>query len=817
MDSGRNCEISEKSLLVKSLGLLWDPNKDVFYFHIKEVKPYDNLSKRTILSRIAGLYDPMGWITPVIVRAKILMQSLWKLDCNWDELVSGDIKREWTVIESSLLKLREIAIPRWIGLTKSIKSYQIHSFCDASCKAFAAVTYLRIVDTHGNISVHLLSSKSRVAPLKSVTLPKLELCSSVLAGELSSSIITSLKLVPEKTCFWSDSEVALAWISQPPLKWNVYVANRVASIQALTQGCTWSYVKSKDNPADCASRGILAQDLVEHSLWWKGSPWLATPEEEWPESQNKFKTNLEVKGKTILLTKNSDSFNFVENFSSLRKVIRILARIFQWKTPNRFRVTRVSIAELKYALVVLVKMTQLHYFEQEINQLRTGKNLQLGNAGKSLAKLNPFLDSHGVLRVGGRIRHSRLPYNKKHPMILPREGHLTQLIIRDGHDSTLHGSIQEVLNYVRHTFWVMGGRNTIQKALTSCVNCNRVKGKLCAQIMADLPIPRIVSESQTFVHTGLDYAGPVCYRVSSSRNAKRLKCYIALFVCFSTKAVNLQLVTDKSTDGFMKAFVRFTSSRGKPNVMYSDNERAFVKADRIIQKETRMVFQQIHEEAKDILANEGITWLFNPPEAPHQGGLWESNIKSMKRHLFASLGNALLTFEELSTVLSKIEACLNSRPLCAMSEDPDDLEILTSGHFLIGRSLLSIPESSCLDLRDHVLQRWKYLQKLSQTFWNRWSEEYLVTLQNRNKWFFKGRKIQVGDLVLLKEDLIHPLRWRRGRIIETMVGKDSVVRVVKVKTMTGILTRDIRNVCLLLPHQESQTSDQSSSQSFKPS
>lgn len=205
---------------------------------------------------------------------------------------------------------------------------------------------------------------------------------------------------------------------------------------------------------------------------------------------------------------------------------------------------------------------------------------------------------------------------------------------------------------------------------------------------------------------------------------------------------------------------------------------------------------KISPKIAELVANDGINiWNFIPPSAPHFGGLWEAGVKSTKYHLRRILGNAVLTFEEMTTTLVEIEACLNSRPLCPLSSDPNDLGVLTPGHFLIGDHLRTPPRPSLLDVNTNRLERWQLTQQLTEHFWQRWSTEYLHRLQVRPKWLSKTPNLNVGDIVIVRDERLPPAKWILGRVVETHAGQDNLVRSATVKTATSLFKRPITKLC----------------------
>lgn len=419
-----------------------------------------------------------------------------------------------------------------------------------------------------------------------------------------------------------------------------------------------------------------------------------------------------------------------------------------------------------------------------------------------MGPLNPFIDSEGIFRVGGRLKNSQLPYQQRHPVILTSGHHLTRLIIRNAHQRTLHGGIQQMLALLRTQYWIFAVKRAIKKCIHHCTICFRYRCKTTHQLMGELPAPR-VTVSRPFSHTGVDYAGPITIKAWKGRGAKCYKGYLAIFICLATKAIHLEAVSDLTTQAFLAAFRRFTSRRGVCGQIYSDCGTNFVGAEAELR---RLMKSANHDWSKvaDVLTSQGTKWNFIPPASPHFGGLWEAGVKSVKFHFKRIVGNGSLTFEELSTLLSQIEACLNSRPLCPLSENPDDFRALTPAHFLIGEALSTVPEPDQTVGKTNYVDRWKLVQAHLQTFWHQWQTEYLARLQHRPKWLKPQPQLKVGDLALLKDERLPPASWNLCRIIDTYPGADNITRVVKLKTAQGEFRRPITKLCPLpinLPQQ----------------
>lgn len=325
--------------------------------------------------------------------------------------------------------------------------------------------------------------------------------------------------------------------------------------------------------------------------------------------------------------------------------------------------------------------------------------------------------------------------------------------------------------------------------------CVRERAAIPTQLMGNLPEPKVSKSTRSFLHCGIDYAGPLHIRASAGRGITTRKAYIALFVCLATKAVHLELVVDYSTPAFLNAYSRFCARRGLPQAMYSDNGTTFVGADRELTLAYRVALRD--PDFLNSTASDHVSWQFIPPGAPHFGGIWEAGVRSVKHHLRRVLGSHALTYEELSTLLCRIEACLNSRPIAALTDSLDDYESLTPGHFLIGSAVAVNPEPSVFTLNENRLSRWQLVRHMSERFWKVWQIDYLNTLQQRIKWRKIVSNVKVGQLVLLRNATLPPCKWELGRITDCHPGSDGLVRVVSVKTATSDYKRPIGKVCIL--------------------
>lgn len=414
---------------------------------------------------------------------------------------------------------------------------------------------------------------------------------------------------------------------------------------------------------------------------------------------------------------------------------------------------------------------------------------------------SPFMDDDKILRVGGRLSSAHCSEDAKHPVIIPKGSRLSELILGNAHSVTEHGHVQQMMQFVRNNFWISTMRSEARKIVHKCVICARYNKKFETQLMSELPADRI-RKNRAFLVSGVDYAGPIeIVERYKSRSNKR-KCWIAIFVCMVTRAVHIDIVCDLSAAEFISCFERFVCKRGHCNRLYSDNGTSFVGA----YKELKEAFKnwdvpQVHEH----LNKRGTQWIFMKPAAPHQGGIYEAAVKSTKYHLKRVIGAKSYSYGVLMTLLCKIEAILNSRPICTLNDDVHDMQVLTPGHFMIGESFILPPPVNVPPQSDNSVKRIRdEQQSMLESFWKRWQSEYLTSLLQRKKWLKEKDHFKIGQIVLVGDENQPPARWLLGKIIELIPSKDGLVRSVVIKTQKSKLTRPVQKIVILPIASEEQ-------------
>ncbi|GFR30674.1 integrase catalytic domain-containing protein [Trichonephila clavata] len=719
---------------------------------------------------------------------KILFQDTWLSGIKWDELLPPAVAQQWHKWINELQCLKDIRIPRWIGFSET-SDVTIHVFCDASERAYGACLYAR--HTVNNFAeVNLICSRSKLAPVKKITLPRLELLAVLLGIRLLQYFYRETNMHSYTAVLWSDSTAALSWIKGDPNRWKTFVCNRSTEILQYTTPSQWRHCTGTDNPADHLTRGTFPSQLPSLESWWHGPKWLNHDSDAWPTKDfpSHSQPSVEVESRKTesrsFYVATTEPIIDISHYSSYTKLLRVTAWILRCvhNCKSHLRIIHeLNCNEIEKAKDYWIQIVQCQCFSAEINALKEGRPLQKKS---KISCFNPFLKDD-YLRLGGRLQFSDIPFDTQHPLILDGNHPFVHLLIQHTHIRLHHLGVRIVLSELRSTFWILRGRQAIKKALHKCLPCKLFKAKCGMQIEAPLPSERVVP-SAPFTITGIDFAGPINIRCLKPRDTA----YIALFTCATTRALHIELMSDLTTDKFLLALQRFVGRRGLPNTIYTDNATTFHAAN----KELILLWQTLSSaKTQQYYAQNGITWCFIAPRAAWWGGWWERLIGIVKQCLRKVLGRALLEEESLSTVLIGIEAVLNSRPLLYEEESDDNSAALTPAHFLSGRKLTAIPSR----LENTRLNKiYKQQQDLLDCFWKKWSKEYLLQLgsfhQVRNK--DSTINIRVGDIVLLQEDIRPRHMGKKARVMNLHQGRDGKIKSCELRVNGRNVTHPVQLV-----------------------
>ena len=762
--------INNRVKYAKTLGIIWDDEKDVFIFDFsqlvqegRKLKP----TKRNVLKVLSSFYDPIGLIQPIIISLKILMQRICKQKLDWDDVLTGKLLEEWEFVLSSLETIGTLSVKRRLESTNDIViSRELHGFCDASKQGYGAAIYSKSTYQSGEIETNLITSKTRVAPMEGPTLPRLELLSTLLLTRLMNSVENALsKCFPfDRKCYWNDSQVALAWINATHKEFKPFVENRLKKIRELSNPADWGYVESEINSADVITRfNEQAMSFNENMLWWKGPSFLRQkepyegsyhPPAELPEEKVNF-VNIahNPPSNRINLAKVID----VNRFSSYSRLLRVTGWIKRFvrnfvksrKNEKLEHSPFLSPSELREAEQQWLMTNQSDFHTDTTNDLK-----------KKFSEHGVTLDDEGLFRCIGRLNEAPLPYDTRKPILLNTRHPIAELITVNIHRKLKHVSAKQTLTELRQRYWIFKGRSFVRNILRKCTRCRIFNSKPYRYPAAPQLTKLRLKDNHPFETTGVDNFGPLYVKEVFPNRNRMFKAWVALYTCASSRAILLDLVPDIGSTSFIRSFRRMIARRGCPNNVISDNGSNFVST-----------------ETQTFVTSLGVEWDLNIPLAPWHGGFFERLVKSAKELLRKELLHTRLTFEEMQTVLVEVEQILNNRPLTYAY--PNDLECcLTPNHLLYGRNLpYTATNKSPINVifDEHSAEK---VTRVINHFWNRWRNEYVVNLRESQKLFVQNHlqpSPAVGDIVIIHEEKLPRSMWRLGKIEELKGHRGAVV------------------------------------------
>lgn len=762
------------------LGMAWNCATDVLQFSVHNVlkmRDAHPLTRRKILSGAMSLFDPLGLAANVVIKAKILMKSC--LCLGWDVEVPEELKRRWQEWCDLLLHVERLSIPRFHNLTPTT-AWELHTFVDASEEAYAALTYARGLSADGVVSCSLVMAKTRVAPVRATTMPRMELLAAVLGTRLAHTITKATTMVISRRIFWTDSLDCICWINSSHRRYHAFVAARINEILDETREIDWKWLPSHLNVADDATR---LSSPADNPRWYRGPAFLYLDEKEWPRMTGQPGPAKEeiLPAFAMVRTVNRSITPDATRFSSWQRLLNVTAYalrfLFRGKGTCPESVLP-STEELRRAEEELFREAQQEKYGNIRERLQNDPNYPLPKV-HILHKLCPVVDNKGLLRVNGRLPPALFPAEVRQPIILPSDCRAIHLFIEHQHRKYLHANHETVVNEVRRHYHVPGLRRLVARISRSCLHCQLRAPRVANPLMGVLPEGRAAVGLRAFSYCGLDYFGP--YEVVIGR--RREKRWVALFTCLTTRAVHLEVAHSLDMDSCMMC-VRMMMARRNvtPIEMRSDcgtNFRAATKElDRFAAHFPR------------------VKWVFNPPGAPHMGGAWERMVRTVKRCFSEVVGDRALSEELLRCALVEVEWVVNSHPLTNVSLSPHEPTALTPNDFLTAAGQVrDVQEVIVQEDNEKLLKRsWRSAQQIADHFWRRFSKEVIPVLNLRTKWFQRAEPLQVGDVVMVADEARRG-GWRRGRIAELLSGRsDDQVRQVRIDTPNGQLVRPVVKV-----------------------
>ena len=748
----------------------------------------------------------------------MFISHLWNAKFDWDTPLPQKECDAWKAIVQDLERVPEIVHPRWYQLDNECP-VQLHGFCDSSLSAMGTVCFLR-QDSH----VVLLGSKSKlVGPKVKPTVPQLELSAMVMNARYMTNVAKALRPdYPQlELYYWTDSEIGLHWLaSDKPLKRTT--ANKVSAIKELSRVQNWRHVAGNENPADLLSRGCGTDTLKSSELWNRGPQWL-TAQKDWDlwKPERSCEMSAAVAAEEIVPPVSHEMRNIskvidLKRYSDIEHLLRVTVYVMRFGGLSAVRDEDISVGEIEKAEMLWVQSVQAEYFPESLAYLeckRDGKSV--GTCPNIVRQLNLVLDENGLLRGAGR-----LGIRRKMPILLPRKCHFTKLVIWRAHEQVFHSGLGATVVAVRRTYWIPSTRAEV--VLRPCVICKVITGRAFALPQSpDLPDFRTDS-SKPFKNVGIDFTGHLFVKDAG----KLRKVYVCLFTCLGTRAVNLEIVSDMTAVAFIQAFRRHCSVYSIPAMCLSDNAKTFKTASEEILNLLKIVASR---PVQQHFTQNRVKFRNIPVQSPWWGGSWERLIGVMKTTIKKTLGRALISSEELYTLIKEIQAVVNDRPLTYASGDLNDPEPLTPSKLLLGHDVRAVPQyeidedsSESFGDLNAIRRAEKRRSVLYHHFQNRFVDEYLNALRERHSYQTKSHsptesKIAIGDVVQIYDKDRPRTLWKLGVVTELLLGPDGLARAAVLKTSGGgrtsravsrlfpleVACDDIKHVC---PEKQPQSS-----------
>ena len=766
-------------------------------------------TKRSILSFCNKIFDPLGLLTPIIIRIRLFIQILWREEFPWDKSFKDreDLVKQWLIlVQEAQIATTSTHSRQAIWTQES----EIHIFSDASKDAYGTVVHTRTPPSAecptGN--VHFVCAKGKVADLEAKqSIPRMELLGTVLAAHKVPYMIKAWELQREVNFFiWSDAKAVLGWLGQYNIK-ETYVNNRVNQVRDLCKpvqdNIHLRYVPTKDNPADIITRQQDAKSFVNNSTWWKGPSWLLD-ETNWPTTErdyNLYPVELDNTtpmhatapindvGKTSLLRFFSNG-TFSEGLIRMSRVLRFVSnnKMKRSNTIKPFNTKEFSKEELDQAKTKAIQVMQKDMFNKELQLLTKKLPITTG----PYRKWGLHLDTNGIIRCRDRTLRLTTHGSGIDPILVHGKHPFVLSFILYKHIHSNCSSKQYTLHVVRREVHGPCLTVAINKLVRDCNICRILRAAPYAYPPPPiLPMTRLAAE-RPFAVCGVDYSGPHFVKEGRARR----KIWIALFTCMVSRAIHIETVPDLTADTFVKALQAMSWDKGTPKALMSDNATCFTKADKML--------KELHgeREVQEDLSIKGITWLFIPARAPWFGAIYERLIGVLKKELVKLVGHALLTQHELQMCLAQIQGVINNRPLVQVGTD----QVISPMNILTGRSdnnddILNVLDTkeilqNAVEVRADIPALYQQTSQRLSRFWLLFQQQYLNSIRftgNISQKTGKSLSPKVGDLVIVHSHDPR-LKWRKAIILENIPSEDGEIRKCRIKTSTGQTIRAVKHL-----------------------
>ena len=818
------------------LGIGWSPGPDEFVFrvtlHFKigdedvdvaSLLEFDAikdviLTRRVLSSNIARIFDPVGFLCPVLLKGKLLMRELWSYkELGWDDSIPAEIASKWICFLRSLLKLSEVRFPRslWpkdevVGLPTLI------IFSDGSASAFGAAAYIRWKLTDGTYWSRLIMAKCKIAPKDILSIPRMEINGSVVGNRMKMFLLKETNLEFETVYQFVDSSTVLGYVQKEYGVFDPYEGIRIAEIQSTNvfvgeQLKGWGWVPGEHNPADWCTKPREVEELYEGGFWECGPEFLRQEKSQWPIKFT-FKKDLDGMRKKITVDCHFLQLNLMEHYiqkivskcGSWKKMVRVLAWWLRVLVNKGTFASDVLVAkELELSKNLLLKFAQRDIAHQ-LKQAVSGKG--------PYRKLAPCEDkSTGLIRVGNRMKiHVPFTFDHKLPVIIPYQHRITKLIMREAHQFSHSGQDGTLSRFRSSGYWTTRGGQLAKKMKHECIPCRKEDRKTIQQPMGDLPEERL-NQLVAWACCQLDLFGPFNCRSDINTRSKK-KTWGLIIEDSNSGAVYIDIVQDYSASAVLLTLKRFGALRGWPGVVSTDPGSQLESASGILERWWKTMERTLREFG----SSKNFQWKISPADSPWRQGKAERRIGVVKKLLRLSIGDSILTPVELQTTFFEISNICNERPL-GLSKPREDgsYVLITPNQLMLGRSSNIVPDDANIAENLPFRDRYRMVKHVSDAFWHRWCTYVSPALVVRQRWHEKSRNLQMGDLVMICDSSKIKSKYKLGIVDDITVSDDGVVRSTTVRycniqsnpngedrVSVVRVTRSVQRLVLIMPVEE---------------
>ncbi|XP_063544905.1 uncharacterized protein LOC134753073 [Cydia strobilella] len=746
---------------VKVLGLEWDIKRDTL--QLKPNLQEEAVTKRGVLKTIASIYDPCGYAAPYTLASKLFLQRLWKAGVSWDSPLSSELTEEWNIIRQNLKAIGEVSVDRCYIKTPMERNYQLHCFTDASLQAYAASVFLVCGSKRS-----FIMGKSRLVPVKdqeSLKIPRLELLGVLIGSRLIKFVLKFLQQKIVRQVLWTDSQIVVEWCKSDKLL-PPFVARRVEEIRK-NKDLEIRYLSTDLNPADVGTRPTCSRE--DREKWLTGPQFIVEDPKTWPTTSSSGPTSSLLIGEGL----------GIQEEEPMETVDPDIPEVSPMETRHSATAKEVTAQENDQTpddKFLRLKEIQAEYFPLEVEGKVTSLSLNLG----------VFKDIDDLLRCKGRMKHADWSFDKRYPILIPKNSDFTNETIMKIHRENMHVGVSHTLSKIRETYWIPQGRSKVQNILRKCPECKKHDGgpyKLPET--PALPKER-VNYSSPFTYVGTDYLGPLLVN-NGNGSCKR---WISLYTCLAVRAIHLEVVKDLTAEEGLMALRRMISTRGVPSLITSDNAAHYKLLSEILQI--------------PYCLDKEIRWKFIPQLAPWHGGFYERLVGLVKNCMKKTLQKHLLNDSQLVTAVKEIEAVLNTRPLTYVDSEPDHVlkpsDFLTMGKCITMETSNKDPTSQGTVTKDNLIKGWKKAQIILREFKEMFENRYLLNLRERYSHHPKEPRVtsklepKIGQIVQIKGDTRNRINWKVGKIVSLRESADGLCRVATVRVGDTEYTRSITHL-----------------------